>query len=178
MRNAGFPTKRKGKLLHSCDGNQFVVKNTGEGEQIVALVLQRDAHRADPPCIFGLAACQFRDEEIEQYLPCRQGRPASARTSWLNHWTSVRTSRASQQALASACRASSNSMTSSCERHRHGMAYRPWRLSARHADLARRRRLYGPALIPAWSRSIKSVFGASVCEKRRSTGVSWLRRRQ
>jgi hypothetical protein len=43
MQNAGFPTKRKGKLLHSCDGNQFVVKNTGEGEQIVALVLQRDA---------------------------------------------------------------------------------------------------------------------------------------
>jgi hypothetical protein len=74
VQNAGFPNKRNGKLLRSCDGNQFVVKNTGEGEQIVALVLQRDAHRANPSCIFGLAARQFRDDEIEQHLPCRQGR--------------------------------------------------------------------------------------------------------
>ena len=49
MQNAGFPNKRNGKLLRSRDGNQLVVKNTGEGEQIVALVLQRDA-RAGRPC--------------------------------------------------------------------------------------------------------------------------------
>ena len=74
MQNAGFPNKRNGKLLRSRDGNQFVVKNTGEGEQIVALVLQRDAHRANAPFIFGLASRQFRDDEIEQHLACRQDR--------------------------------------------------------------------------------------------------------
>ena len=61
MQNAGFPNKRNGKLLRSRDGNQFVVKNTGEGEQIVALILQRDAHRADTSCILGLPAHQFSD---------------------------------------------------------------------------------------------------------------------
>jgi hypothetical protein len=74
MQNAGFPNKRIGEFLTSRDGGQFTVENTGEGEQIVALVLQRDAHRANPPCILSLALRQFRNDEIEQYLPGRQVR--------------------------------------------------------------------------------------------------------
>ena len=60
MQNAGFPNERIGEFVVSRDGGQFSVENTGESEQIIALVLQRDAHRANPPCIFGLALRQFR----------------------------------------------------------------------------------------------------------------------
>jgi hypothetical protein len=33
----------------------FGIEHAGEGEQVVALVLQRDAHRADAPRVLGLA---------------------------------------------------------------------------------------------------------------------------
>ena len=57
------------------DSGQFVIEHTSEGEQIVALILQRDAYRADTSCILGLAARQFRDDEVEQRLARGQGRP-------------------------------------------------------------------------------------------------------
>jgi hypothetical protein len=44
---------------------QFRVEHAVEGEQIDALVLQRHAHRADTPHIFGLPMCQFIDEEVK-----------------------------------------------------------------------------------------------------------------
>jgi hypothetical protein len=56
------------------DGGQLGVEHTGEGEQGIALVLQRDAHRAEASCVPGLAGREFRDDEVEQLSPRRQGR--------------------------------------------------------------------------------------------------------
>jgi hypothetical protein len=56
------------------DSGQLLIKHAGEGEQVVALVLQRDAHRANAPGVLGLTALEFRDDEVEQDLPCDQGR--------------------------------------------------------------------------------------------------------
>ncbi len=41
---------------------------------MVALVLQRDAHPADASRVLGLAGREFRDDEVEQVSPRRQGR--------------------------------------------------------------------------------------------------------
>jgi len=43
--------------------------STPEGEQVVALALQRDAHRVDAPWVLGLAGHEFLDDEVEQQLP-------------------------------------------------------------------------------------------------------------
>jgi len=51
------------------DVGQLRVEHTAEGEQVVALVLQRDAHRTDVPWILGLAGREFRDDKVEQQLP-------------------------------------------------------------------------------------------------------------
>jgi len=57
------------------DVDQFLIEHTGEGEQGVALVLQRDPHRADASCISKFAARQLCDDEVEQHLPGGQNRP-------------------------------------------------------------------------------------------------------
>jgi hypothetical protein len=54
------------------DRGEFAVEHTGEGEQVVALVLQRDTHGANTRCILRLAARQFVDDEVKQHLPCGQ----------------------------------------------------------------------------------------------------------
>jgi len=51
------------------DRGQLVVEHAGEGEQVVALVLQGDADQADAPWILGLASCQLLDDEVEQLPP-------------------------------------------------------------------------------------------------------------
>jgi hypothetical protein len=56
------------------DAGQLGVEHAGEGEQVIALVLQRDAHRADVPHVLGLADHQLRDDEVEQLPPRRQVR--------------------------------------------------------------------------------------------------------
>ena len=56
------------------DAGQLGVEHAGEGEQVVALVLQGDAHRADAPRVLGLAGHQLRDDEVEQLPPGRQVR--------------------------------------------------------------------------------------------------------
>src|SRR3954463_2107268 len=48
--------------------------STPEGEQVVALVLQRDAHRANASGVLGLTALQFRDDEVKQHLPSSRAR--------------------------------------------------------------------------------------------------------
>src|SRR4051812_1965288 len=48
--------------------------STPEGEQVIALVLQRDPHRADASRVLGLAGFQLRDDEVEQLSPRRQVR--------------------------------------------------------------------------------------------------------
>ena len=82
MQNARSAHKRLGKPMGVCDGGQFFIEHTGEGEQAVALFLQRDAHRADASGILGLAARQFLDDEVEQGLalagPARTPGPRSA----------------------------------------------------------------------------------------------------
>jgi hypothetical protein len=55
VQNAGFPHQGFGDALALRDSGKFAIKHTGEGEQVVALVLQRDTHRADAPCILWLA---------------------------------------------------------------------------------------------------------------------------
>ena len=56
------------------DAGQFGIEHAGEGEQVVALVLQGDAHRADAPRFLALAGHQLRDNEVEQLPPRRQVR--------------------------------------------------------------------------------------------------------
>src|SRR4029453_6172999 len=51
---------------------QFALEQAGEGEQVVALVLQGDAHRADAPRVLGLAGHQLCNDEVEQLSPRRQ----------------------------------------------------------------------------------------------------------
>ena len=51
------------------DRGQLAIEHAGEGEQVVALVLQRDPHRADVSCIPGLALRQLLDDEVEQLSP-------------------------------------------------------------------------------------------------------------
>ena len=57
-----------------CDGDQLFIEYAGEAEQFIALVPQRDAHRADAPWILGLEVCQFLDDEVEQRLARGQRR--------------------------------------------------------------------------------------------------------
>ncbi len=54
------------------DRGQLVVEHAGEGEQLVALVLQRDADRADAPWVLGLVGREFLDDKVEQLPPRRQ----------------------------------------------------------------------------------------------------------
>ena len=56
------------------DDGQFLIEHAGEGEQVVALVRRRDAHRANASFIRRLTAVQFRDDEVEQHLPYDQSR--------------------------------------------------------------------------------------------------------
>jgi hypothetical protein len=56
------------------DGGQLGVEQAGEGEQVVTLVLQGDAHRTDASRVLALAGGQFRDYEVEQLSPRRQVR--------------------------------------------------------------------------------------------------------
>ena len=49
-----------------------VVKHVGEGEQVIALVLQGDAHRADAAWIFRLALVKFIDNKVVQLAAGRQ----------------------------------------------------------------------------------------------------------
>ena len=64
---------------------EHAVEHAGEREQVVALVLERDAHGADallvPVLVPVLARLQFGDDEVEHLLPRGESRrrPAPAR---------------------------------------------------------------------------------------------------
>ncbi len=108
------------------DAGQFGIEHAGEGEQGVALVLQRDAHRADASCIRGLAARQLLDDEVNSICRVARAGPASARTSWRSHAVSVRMSRASSCAQASAWRASASGVANSSSGLYAGRRGRSW----------------------------------------------------
>ena len=74
MQHAGFPHQRLGDGVGVGDVGQFLVEHAGEGEQVIALVLQRDPHRADAPRVLVLASRQLGDDEVEQLSPGGQGR--------------------------------------------------------------------------------------------------------
>ncbi len=59
-----------------CDVGQFGVEHASEGEQVVALVLQRHAQRANAPQVLRLTFRQLLDDEVEQHLPRGQARPS------------------------------------------------------------------------------------------------------
>ncbi len=56
MQHAGFPHEQLGDGVNACDVGQLAIEHAGEGEQGVALVLQRDPHRTDASRVLGLAA--------------------------------------------------------------------------------------------------------------------------
>jgi hypothetical protein len=60
--------------MGSRDGDQLFIEHADEAEHIVALVLERDAHRANATGVLGLTERQFRDDEVEQHLARGQGR--------------------------------------------------------------------------------------------------------
>ena len=73
-RRCSTQASRQRNLQGPRDAGQLVVERAGEGEQVVALVAQRDAHRADAPRILRLEALQFIGDEVEQRLPRGQVR--------------------------------------------------------------------------------------------------------
>ena len=74
MQNACLTHDGYGYFIVSRDGDQLFIKHAGEAEQIITLVLQRDAHWADAPWILGLPVCQFLDDEVKQHLARGQRR--------------------------------------------------------------------------------------------------------
>jgi len=56
------------------DRGQLGIEHADQGEQVIALVLQRGTHRANASRVLALADDQFRDDEVEQFLPRRQRR--------------------------------------------------------------------------------------------------------
>jgi len=60
VQQAGFPHEQLGDGVNACDVGQLAIEHAGESEQGVALVLQRDTHRADASGIPGLAALTGR----------------------------------------------------------------------------------------------------------------------
>jgi hypothetical protein len=69
LQHANFPHQRLGNGEGARDHGQLGVEHTGKGEQVVSLVLQGDAHGADPSFVRGLAGGEFGDEEVEQLAP-------------------------------------------------------------------------------------------------------------
>lgn len=57
------------------DPGEFRIEHVGERQQVITLVLQRDAHRADAARILRLADGELLDDEVEQRLPRGEGRP-------------------------------------------------------------------------------------------------------
>jgi hypothetical protein len=51
------------------DVGQLGIEHAGEGEQVVALVLQGDPHRANAPWVLVLAGGELGDDEVEQLSP-------------------------------------------------------------------------------------------------------------
>ena len=51
------------------DHGQPDIEHASKGEQVVALVLKGDAHRANASCVLGLAGGEFGDDEVEQLAP-------------------------------------------------------------------------------------------------------------
>ena len=74
MQHAGLAHEGFGDGVGARDAGQLGVEHAGEGEQVVALVLQRDTHRANAPWVLGLASRELGNEEVEQLPPGRQVR--------------------------------------------------------------------------------------------------------
>ena len=74
MQQARLAHQGFGDGVGARDVGQLGVEHAGEGEQVVALVLQRDPHRADASRVLRLASRQLLDDEVEQLAPRRQGR--------------------------------------------------------------------------------------------------------
>ena len=74
MQHEGLTHQRLGDGEGVCDVGQLGIEHAGKGEQVVALVLQGDPHRADAPRVLGLAGSEFGDKEVEQLAPGRQVR--------------------------------------------------------------------------------------------------------
>jgi hypothetical protein len=70
MQHARLAHERLGDGVGVCDGGKLDIEHAGEGEQVVALVLQGDAHRADASRVLGLAGRQFRDDEVDPPYSC------------------------------------------------------------------------------------------------------------
>ena len=54
--------------MSACDRSQLVVEHAGEREQVVALVLQRDAYWADATRIGKLPPTELYGDEIENFI--------------------------------------------------------------------------------------------------------------
>ena len=69
MKHECLAHKGPGDGLGVRDVGQLGVEHAGEGEQVITLVLQRNAHRAEASRVLGLTGHQFRDDEVEQLSP-------------------------------------------------------------------------------------------------------------
>ena len=72
MQQARLTREGLGDGVGACDAGQFAVEQAGEGEQVVALVLQGDTHWADASRVVGFTDHQLCDDEVEQLSPGRQ----------------------------------------------------------------------------------------------------------
>ena len=74
MQRERLPHQGLGDGVGVRDLGQLGVEHAREGEQLVALVLQGNAHWADPSWVLALAGGEFGDKEVEQLLPGGQVR--------------------------------------------------------------------------------------------------------
>jgi hypothetical protein len=61
-------TRSSGTTAACADPGEFRIEHAGERQQVITLVLQRDAHRADASRILRLAGGELLDDEVEQRL--------------------------------------------------------------------------------------------------------------
>ena len=64
MQQTGFPHQGFGDGMGLCDGGKFRIEHAAEGEQVVALVLQCDAQRANALWILRLAVVRAKPDQI------------------------------------------------------------------------------------------------------------------
>jgi hypothetical protein len=68
VQHAGFTHEILADRTGLRDVGQLRIEHAGEGEQVVALVPQGDAQRANAPHILRFALYQFLNDKVEQFL--------------------------------------------------------------------------------------------------------------
>ncbi|CAD6561228.1 hypothetical protein LMG28727_07366 [Paraburkholderia kirstenboschensis] len=81
MQHARGAHQLAGHVRGMHDRGAFCIEHAGARQQVIGLILQRDAHRAEEVRIHEFMPSQLIDHEVEQHPPLASTGPASARMS-------------------------------------------------------------------------------------------------